>query len=397
MACTSCDQPTDANTLVCSGPCGNSYHITCIPAKDGLYKNAVATYVKSITNLRWFCDHCLPLTMKAPEISAELELRVIEIKKFADALLTSLALSTSTTQNDISSQIQIEQNALNRPDATNLNGSFSSAMSTEHMDDTQTPNSQMPELSPASSHVTLRPKRGPPSSPHSSQIAKQAKIANVQTVLADLIANPKEMTIADLVAKPKQKTAPIQNVTIKTNMVRSIYISPFAPSVKASDIIGILEKEDDLKHIVPNVKCKKLLRRGQRVNFVSFKLDVRRDQFEIIMASPVWKQTGIDNFTITEFTPKPNVNATGSNANDGNPFSRPSCSRNDSIRPPKCQKNANSQSQRQPKPNHIVNRRSPPRQNFCQKDCCNRVRPLHNRWPKRFDGNRFASQQCHYR
>lgn len=394
MACTSCDQSTDANTLVCSGPCGNSYHISCIPAKDGQYKNAVATYVKSITNLRWFCDHCLPLALKAPEISTELELRVIEIKKFADAVLTMLALSASTKQNDISTPIQTEQNLQTNQDSMNQNGSFMSAMSTGPMEESPTPTPESPSPS-ALSNVTLRPKRGAPSSPNTSPHAKQAKIADGQTTLADLIATPKEMTIADLVAKPKEKKSPEQNVTVKTNMVRSIYISPFAPSTKASDIIGILEKEDDLTHIVPNVKCKKLLRRGQWANFVSFKLDVRRDQFEIIMAAPIWKSTGIDNFTITEFTTKPNVNAKGPNESDVNPFSKPSSTRKDSIWPTKSQKNANSQPHRQTEPNYTVNRRPPPRQNFCQKDCCNHPKSHRNRWPERFDENRFASQQCH--
>lgn len=400
MSCKVCEVAVDANTLVCSGPCGNSYHISCIPAKDGLYKNVLVTYVKSIPNLRWFCDECLPLTLTAPEISMELETRLVQIKTFADALLTKLASSASTKQIDISTQTPIE-NGAGIEIAPNLNGSSSSSMSVEFTDDaTKLPPPESSSPSPTDHpNVTTRGNKRPPppSSPTtSSQNAK--RVAESQTVLADLIAKPQIKTIADLVAKPKEKKTPQQNVTVKTNMVRSIYISPFDPSTKPSDIIGILEREEDLKHIVPNVKCKKLVGRGQWVSFASFKLDVRRDQFEIIMAAPVWKATGIENFKIMEFSPKkPDINANGPTENDGNPFTKPPGTPTVSFPPPQGRKDANQQSNRRPAQNHGANHRPPQRQsqNFCQKDCCNRQRPNRNRRSKGFGGNRFASQQHH--
>lgn len=307
MSCKVCEVAVDANTLVCSGTCGNSYHISCIPAKDGLYKNAVATYVKQIPNLRWFCDDCFPLTLTTPAISMELETRLVQIKTFADALLTKLASSASTKQIDISAQTPIE-NVADIETPTNLNGSTSLSMSIEFTDDATKLPSPVPSLSSTDNpNVTTRGNKRvlPPPSPTTT--APNAKrVAESQTVLADLIAKPQIKTIADLVAKPKEKKTPQQNVTVKTNMVRSIYISPFDPSTKSSDIIGILEREEDLKHIAQNVKCKKLVGRGQWVSFASFKLDVRRDQFEIIMAAPVWKATGIENFKIMEFSPKKN-------------------------------------------------------------------------------------------
>lgn len=63
--------------------------------------------------------------------------------------------------------------------------------------------------------------------------------------IADLVSKPKVLTIADKVATLKAKMAPAQDISVKKNMVRSIYTSPFAPSFKESNIMDALKREDD--------------------------------------------------------------------------------------------------------------------------------------------------------
>lgn len=450
MACKVCELPADNNTLFCSGPCASPYHITCASAKKGQYKSTVVSSIKSIPNFRWFCNACLPLKMTTAEISAELHDRLTEIKLFVDALLTPLTSSVLDPQNNASISARDEKIEVDDDDVAALNGTFSSALSNEHIetvdkltpptDDlppaSQTPATSQPVLPTENINVTQRKNRirARSLSPNAVPNAKQPKIDGAfsgNSDLTDHFANPKEKTIADLVYKPNlltisdivskpiEKKSPVQSVTIKTNMVRSIYISPFAPCTTASDVIAILEREADLKHIVPNVQCKKLVGRGQKVRYASFKLDVRRDQFDIVMAAPIWKRTGNDEFIISEFVPQPNAIVEGPNGGKSNPFRPPT--QNQPSRPSTSQISASSQPQSRPNPNytaHHQNRPSRPSnshfgasskqqhrqsnytaqhmpsqcQNFCNNDCCNPPRTRRNRRPNRYGGNRRGYQ-----
>lgn len=70
--------------------------------------------------------------------------------------------------------------------------------------------------------------------------------------------------------------------------MRSIYIAPFDPSTEPSHIMSHLESNDDLKHIIPNIVCKKLAKKNRRMSFVSFKLVVPRHHYDIIVAPEIW-------------------------------------------------------------------------------------------------------------
>lgn len=415
MSCATCEEPTDTHTLYCKGSCGQAFHITCLAKNNTEYKKTVASYIHKIPNLKWICDSCSFEMYTANDLAArltdivslgdtakDLAARLVSIVSFAENALTMLTPSKSPSQTGPDG----------KDNATNLDISASSSMSFQTTDDATQKTPQVSELSstkpppalpeqPAGvSNVTKRAVRHRSLSPIFMRSAKQPKIGDCNTVgtdhianyeektIADLVYKPKTLTITDMVSKTKAKLAPEPVVTVKTNMIRSIYISPFEPSFKSSDLMGVLEREDDLKHIVPNIKCKKLVGRGKSVRFASFKLDVRRDQFEIIMAAAIWKTTGIDNFKISEFLPKPNVKASGPNASDQNPFANPPTARNYQSRPSKSQFSASSQPQRQSMPSYTAQHRPSQCQNFCNNDCINSPRTKRNRWPKRFDGNR---------
>lgn len=421
MNCATCEQLADSSTLYCNGSCSQAFHISCLAKNNGEYKKSVATYVNKIPNLKWICDNCGFYTYTANDLATrlsdivlladsakELAARLTSIVSFAENALTMLTPSKSTSQTVPDGN----------ENAAKMNNSSSSAMSFETTDDTTPkippvtglPATQsplpLPELPAGNSNVTKRHVRPRSLSVSGIPNAKHPKNDGVNSDKSDLvdhIANHKEKTIADLVPKSNileiadivsktgVKKSPVQSITVKTNMERSIYIKPFEPWTKASDIIAILEKEDDLKHIVPNVKCKKLTARGKSVRFASFKLDVRRDQFDIVMAAQVWKRTGNDDFIISEFVPKPNV----PNVSVQNPFSDTPPARNHPSRPSMSQSSANRPPHCQPLPQFSAQHRASQSQNFCNNACCNPPRTRRNHRPKNYGGNRHGYQPYH--
>ena len=123
--------------------------------------------------------------------------------------------------------------------------------------------------------------------------------------------------LADLVAKPKEKKTR-EPVTVKTNMMRSIYVSPFDPSTEASHIMSHLESNADLTHIISGIVCNKLARKNRKISFVSFKLDVPRHHFDIIVDPKIWQMNGKDELTVKEF-----VDKTNSSTNPFSPLQNP--------------------------------------------------------------------------
>lgn len=160
--------------------------------------------------------------------------------------------------------------------------------------------------------VTTRNKRQLQTSPGTSPISKHLKVA----------VQKQKTSLVDMIATKKSVPAAAPKITIKTNIIRSIYVASFDPATNPSDIISHLESNEELKHIVPNIVCKKLAGKNRRrhLSFVSFKLDVLRHHFELIVNSQIWPQN--DEFTVKEFIDK-RANYNSSSGNDANPFSKP--------------------------------------------------------------------------
>lgn len=186
---------------------------------------------------------------------------------------------------------------------------------------------ELPFLSPSSSNlsgsahtnVTNRKRILPPSSPGLRPQPKQAKAVDQQQQQQQMQSVP----LAAMIAKPQEKTAPAPKIAVKTNMVRSVHISPFVPSTDPSHIMGHLELIDDLKHIVQKIVCTELAKKNRRFTIVSFKLDVPRHHFDIFVNPETWKMNGNDEITIKEFVVKRDTQGHGSTKDKDNPFKLP--------------------------------------------------------------------------
>lgn len=394
MSCTTCHEPADGFILKCSGLCNGLFHISCLSTSNTHYKNALITsYFNKIPNLRWLCDNCIPLeTDPKQHIISELTNRLTDIKAFADNLLTTLNSGNLTTQISIgnSTPQRSEQNGLN---AASSNGSFTTAASQEdHLSPTKS--SSPMDLSGSSStllntNITTRGKRfRAQTSPGLSPKSKQKKMAEEQPV-----------SLADLIAKPKVKKVSEPIITMKTNMVRSIYITPFDPSTEPSHIMSHLESNENLKHIVPNIVCTKLVKKNQRLSFVSFKLDVPRHHFDIVINPEIWQMNGKDEVTLKEFVDK---RGHGSTENANNPFSKPVSTQNrvKKQQPPRVKKSVKHQQTKpaRSKSNGIQHHYQ--RQNFqhrCQKQCCSQPRPQCYRCNDHYEENRYGHRQLYRR
>lgn len=392
MNCASCDLPSDANTLYCSGSCGLVYHISCLVKGNGQYKNALSTYMNKIPNLKWFCDECVSVHADTESLIEQLTDRLNDIKSFADYLLTKLNPSATTKQNDLNCSKnsnppptptptnESEQNDQHEKSSSDSNDSFTSAVRM----DVDTPAAVQSNVN------TLPRKRHGSPLPAASSSSKQQK---TKGSLADLLLDPKQAKPAD----PK--------ITVKTNMMRSIYISPFKPTTEPEDIMDILNGNADLKHIAPNIKCTKLLSKNHRapLTFVSFKLDVPRFHYDIVASPAVWHVDGRAPISIKEFVVKDGAQrsspASKSATNDKKPKnnvkskpSAPAPKTNRNTQSSKSKKGANRQKNGNVKPKSSPKRSHGQRQNFrngCQKQCCSQTRPRCTPCTDHWEGNRW--------
>lgn len=313
MNCKTCQEPVNANTLKCSGPCSESFHISCLASINTQYKNALTPYMNKIPNLLWFCDNCIPDPSNLPKhTAADLTNHLDSIKSFVDTILTTLNSSQMPTHTDTDSTPLATQH-LNENIDNQSNGSFSTAESNEPMDilsplfnvTTRNKNKRLLNQSPESSHRTKHSRVD--DNVQQTQMAIETVIQNVQHV----------KSLADFIIVKKSAPATAPKITTKTNMIRSIYVSPFNPTSDPSVIMKHLEANENLKHIVPNIVCKRLASKNRRTTFVSYKLDVPRHHFDIIVKPENWPM----GLTIKEFID--NRTSHSSATNDyKNPFAK---------------------------------------------------------------------------
>lgn len=390
MNCATCKLAADTNVLNCNGSCGNAFHVTCLSTKNSQYKNSLLQYTNKIPNLRWYCDNCVSVPFDSQTfISTELTKQLTDIKIFVDKLLTSLNSGALTTQSDAASKTG---SMINQNEAS-ANGSFATAES-EAMEESLSANTSLHGTNGAvpslSNHVTTR-KRQLPASPGASPNSKHQKVAD--------LTQPK--SLADMIAKKKPVSTTAPNVMLKTNMVRSIFLTPFNPDTEPSHIIGHLEANDDLKHIVSTVTCKKLARRKNRASFVSFKLDVPRHHYDTFVNPAIWPKNGDDELTVKEFVIK-HTNDKLATTGGKNPFVNPANtpSQNQHQRPSNG-RNRNGDGQLRKNHGHAnVKQQQPEVRNFqyrCQKLCCNRPKPRFNRFHDHYEENHYDHRQTYRR
>lgn len=319
----------------------------------------------------------------------------IEVKQQIAELLSILS-PIWTKLNQLSGSDPAINGTVNNSDTT---------ASTEHsepMDETSSP-----QISPIdASRVTLRSTKrnfGDVGVAESdSQLAKQPKLTKV--------------TLANLIAKKAVEKLLTKTSEPSTNLTRSLYVSPFDPSTKSTDIMDLFMENDDLKHITDSVNVISLAskRKNQKLTFVSFKIDVPRQYYDQISNSNVWNMDENDSnserLIVKEFIQKekatkkvvPNKNVTAKTSNNATKNSPKPKNTSGTVKTqksrPKAQvtkRNVNKMAVHRPQLDHQPKLKQ---QNICQKACCPSKRPqpvvknLCNSCTGHCGGNRFDSQ-----
>ena len=111
----------------------------------------------------------------------------------------------------------------------------------------------------------------------------------------------RRLTFADIMATAPSNTS--SSTTHTTNILRSLYVTPFSPFTKPEKVMEVLKGNDNLKNVMEGVKVKSLAstrkdKKDREMTFVSFKIDIPRQNYDIFVTSDVWKE---GNLTVKEF------------------------------------------------------------------------------------------------
>lgn len=381
MNCTACKESIGTQFLKCDGICGNAFHITCLSATNTQYKAAIATYLTKIPNLLWFCDDCLAFqagknSQPLSPSTTELANRLTDVRLFLDNFLTTLVSSATTSTvtigNAVTTQqsdgiIEISDDVFVSADPDQMEISPPKTKPSQQLHNSSS--SSAASFASVSTNLDAMPRKRQRQLDTSLQSVspqpKQPKVtANKSISLSEMIANQP----SELPSRPE----------VKTHLVRSIYVSPFNPSIETADIKNYLKSIDDLKHIVQNIGCTKLMsdkRKNRRLSFVSFKLDVPRHHFDIISDPKIWQINGKNELTIKEFISK---RETLARRIAKNPFRMPKVNsmqqktKNSNGISIKGQRIQNLKIEPAPKFQPVQHRQRPTQ---CQKLCCSQPKP----------------------
>lgn len=110
--------------------------------------------------------------------------------------------------------------------------------------------------------------------------------------------------LSKLVIGDDNKECDVDPESTVTKLLRSVYVTPFSPITKTTDIMDHLNLFEHIKPLTKNFNVSKLVKHKPGklpLTFVSFKIDVPRQYFDKVADQNIWQQ-GIN---ATEFIAKP--------------------------------------------------------------------------------------------
>lgn len=312
--CAECNTKINKNepNIGCYGVCGKKYHTKCLSESNPYYEKIdMVSILTHFPNLQWYCNDCLQFTLEGAfngilrklndcsvavsNITQPIKLRHIQRSKpntsvaFASDstpsrsahhqihqqnMEASVSLSTQTplllekhhkqqrTQSDTVDLTSLQHNSSNTNSQTStLNGMAMDTHNDQHHSSNtaiEIINSQKRKISPN----ILTPKRN--------------KHANESLSQLVFVGNPYPKLNLD---------------DINKSSTRSIYISRFKPITESSDILNHIDKITGMENLSSKISCTKLVSNKKRVkslSFVSFKLTVTDELYELLSSPSIW-------------------------------------------------------------------------------------------------------------
>lgn len=295
--CSLCAEDIGTTEIIkCSGICGGKFHYSCLSKENKNYKKTMVELLNKIDNLQWYCDSCIPHSLNTVVSKFTVGANYFdEIKSLLNSFIsltnppvqlnlasTPIASSNSYDQIEINAQpndTQISTQAINN-DVTTAQ-TVSGIESQEEMEiDIQTnrnkrARSLSPERSTNVDNVDILHNMS------SAPVLNSSPLENL--VLGANSDSTEKVSLDELVVQDKDKNAP--------GKLRSIYLTKFSPNAQNEDIIEHLKKFDVISDVLDKISCTRLVNRNVKSNkltFVSFKIDVPEDNFDILMKTDFW-------------------------------------------------------------------------------------------------------------
>lgn len=350
--CVYCAESTNdgkKDVLTCYGLCGKSFHVLCLATENSNYKpSLVNNYLKKIDNLHWYCHTCTTFSAKGIAAALIESVKLLcDIKSTLQPQLDQIKNlnAANSAKKSIDSQTAVQATENGEGTATH---NIEPQQQTKNTDDIITIEEEDMEVSSNSSinsqingiangvnsHAddnSSNDNGAAESNATAAQIQKRRKIIKTRAIKrpAASLKPDKEPIIYNAARKTQPK--PVQNVQLttgnsyisqisntkapnnpfKSRLYRYLYISQFDPSTHPMEIIDHLKERSNTSNFADQINCYKLKPRKRSVNsitFVSFKLEIPRQYFDIVADPAVWPE----ELTINEFEERPSPQPTNS-------------------------------------------------------------------------------------
>lgn len=282
--------------------------------------------LNQIDNLHWYCDSCLPhsfntvasaFTAGAKYID-EVKIILDTMKDMTNSRVNPVEIASNIVAETVESPILTVHNDVTHHDV--IDYEQMETLVDNQIEVGSVSNSSrvfIDETSTSAQNVDVNRKRSRSLSP-SLMGNENKKVRDVQSVIPVLAPKqnaPNAGSSTELDDFVFVNSSPAANTNISRDCVisarkniksvndkvrhnyRSVYVTRFNRTAKVSNIMGHLTRFDALKDSIGQITCTRLAPRFGKCSFVSFKIDVPEQCFDVVTKSDLWP-SGI---TATEF------------------------------------------------------------------------------------------------
>lgn len=320
--------------ISCYGFCNNNFHFSCLKNGNENYKNPLLGYLDKIPNLQWFCNDCVQYTIDGVHVSVlrlvqQIACKAIDVQHVTPTIKHSMQTEKSADSDSqlppiatkISNELPISNlnqipTEINSNENTNqtTNDDVTEEMETQSIDTDNATNVASISNSNIDNSIfsnSVFHRNYTSKSAHKrSRSCSPSEISNVNKKSCDSsevqsISSAQKSSLSDFVIDRNAKS----NQKINDKVIRSLYLSPFSPETDPTKIINHLNSFDFINKFSGDIKCIKLVKKKRNEkshSFVSFKLEIPDEFFELVADSNIWP-IGV---TVKEFVVK-NPNPVG--------------------------------------------------------------------------------------
>lgn len=293
--CNDCNNnisQTDDN-IECYGFCGKSFHLNCLSKANKNYKKSVLNYLSLIPNFQWYCNECIPHTingafkgiLKDLNQSADVIKRLIgpcsnaqqRLATQSDEHRSAVALTTVKTP---SSHQQQQQHVPSQPADEQTQQQQQKRIQISELDNNIFIDDSMISIdtndsNENSAQSSIHKRKLSPIKNDNKRIKTNSSTERLNSYIGNFVID-----------NNSHGNSAINSDSMK---YRSIYVSKFIPSTESIDIMKHLNSHSFIHSFADKIVCKKLVPNwSKKLSFVSFKITVPEEYFDIVCDQSIW-------------------------------------------------------------------------------------------------------------